>query len=68
MDNKFSEFLKNNLGFVVGVIIGILVVLFRLTDFIINIVIVISFGFLCEYIQKNKPKVKTKLKNLIDKF
>lgn len=68
MENKFAEFFKNNLGFVVGVIIGILVILFKLTDFIINIIIVLAFGFLCEYVQKNKPKVKTKLKNLIDKF
>lgn len=66
--NKFSEYLKNNLGFVVGVIIGILAIVFKITDFIINIIIVLAFGFLCEYIQKNKSKVKTTLKNLIDKI
>lgn len=66
--NKFSEFLSNNLGFVVGVVIGLLAIVFKITDFIINLIIVLAFGFLCEYIQKNKAKVKTTLKNLIDKF
>ena len=66
--NKFSEFFKNNFGFVVGVIIGILAIVFKITDFIINLIIVLAFGFLCEYIQKNKTKVKDTLKNLIDKF
>ena len=66
--NKISEVFKNNFGFVVGVVLGILAIIFKITDFIINLIIVLAFGFLCEYIQKNKSKVKTTLKNLIDKF
>lgn len=66
--NKFTGFLNNNFGFVVGVIIGVVAILLNLTNFIINLIIVLAFGFLCEYIQKNKSRVKDTLKNLIDKF
>ena len=66
--NKFTEFLKNNLGFIIGVLIGIIAIMLNITEFIINLIIVFAFGFLCEYIQRNKSKVKTTLKNLIDKI
>ncbi len=67
-NNEFVEFFKNNLGFLIGLIIGALIVLLRFTYFFINLAFIILFGFLGRYVQKNKNKVKETLKNLIDKI
>lgn len=68
MKNNFMEFIKSNLGFVIGLLIGILVVILKIGYFFINLAIMIAFGLLGAYIQKNKPKVKAVLQNLIDKM
>ena len=68
MSNNLMEFLKNNSGFLIGLFIGILVIILRIGFFFVNIAIMLGFGFLGAYIQKNKPKVKATLKNLIDKM
>jgi len=68
MENKFIESLKNNLGLIVGVIIGCLVIVLGLGYIFINILILLAFGALGNYVQKNKQKVKTTLKNMIDKI
>ena len=68
MDNKLVEFLKNNLGFIIGLIIGCIVVILKIGYVFLNIAIMISFGLLGAYVQRNKPKVKSTLKNIIDKM
>ena len=68
MDNKFIEFFKNNLGFIIGLLIGILVVVLKIGYFFVNLTIMIAFGLLGAYVQRNKPKVKATLKNIIDKM
>ena len=68
MNNNFIEFIKSNLGFIIGLLIGILVVIFRIGYFFVNLAIMIVFGLLGAYVQKNKLKVKAVLQNLIDKI
>lgn len=68
MENKFVSFFKNNLGFMLGIIIGIVVVILKITDFFVNLVIIIGFGLVGRYIQKNKYRIKEVLKNLLDRW
>ena len=67
-NNKFVLFLKNNLGFIIGLLLGIVVVVCRVTEFFVNLLIMICFGVIGSYIQRNKAKVKDTLKKLIDKM
>lgn len=68
MGEKFEAFLKNCGGFIIGALIGILMIWLKVIDFIVAILIVLIFGFLGAYIQKNKKRVKEVLKNLIEKW
>ena len=66
--NNFVEFLKRNIGAIIGVLIGIIFVICGLSYFILNLAIMIGFGFFGKYFQKNKETIKEKLKNWIDKI
>ena len=55
-------------GFIIGIIVGIIVVAFGIIDAILTIAVIVGFGLLGAYIQKNKNKVKEVLKNLIEKW
>ncbi len=67
-ENKFVNFFKNNGGFLIGLLIGVIVVFCRIAYFVLDVAIMLAFGFLGMYIQRNKTKVKTTLKNMIDKI
>ncbi len=45
-DNKFIDFFKNNLGFFIGLLIGAIVVLCKITYIFINLIVIGLFGFL----------------------
>ena len=64
--NRFLEFFGRNLGFIIGLIIGVIVVICEFTYFFVNLAVMIGFGFLGMYVQRNKSKVKETLKNIID--
>lgn len=64
-ENKFIEFLKMNLGLLIGLIVGALIVLFGWVRFFVNLAIMFSFGFLGVYVQRNKSKVKSVFTNLL---
>ncbi len=68
MTEKIGKFFSNYGGFILGVLVGILVVAFRIIDAIVTIAVVVGFGLLGAYIQKNKSVVKEKLKSLIEKW
>ena len=53
---------------VIGLIIGVIVVICKFTYFFVNLAVMIGFGFLGMYVQRNKSKVKETLKNIIDKM
>ena len=67
-ENKFAYFFKRNLGFLIGLIIGAVVVLCKFTYFFVNLAVMFAFAFLGLYVQRNKLKVKNTLKNIIDKM
>lgn len=68
MANKIGNFIEEFGGFIIGALIGTLLVLCNVVDVIITILIIVGFGFLGTYIQRNKSKVKEVLKNLIEKW
>lgn len=68
MSEKLKDFWNRFGGFITGVIIGIIFVLCKLVNVIVTLAVIIGFGMLGMYIQKNKLKVKTGLKNLIEKW
>lgn len=68
MGGKIENFIKDFGGFILGSLIGILVIWLNIIDAIVAILVVLVFGFLGSYIQKNKMKVKEVLKNLIEKW
>lgn len=68
MGEKIGQFFKEFGGFIVGSIFGIVLILLNVIDFIVAVLVVLIFGFLGAYIQRNKAKVKEVLKNLIEKW
>lgn len=68
MTEKVGKFFTDYGGFILGLIIGLVVVLLGVIEIITKIAIVIGFGLIGAYIQKNKGKVKERLKNQIDKW
>lgn len=68
MNGKISDFFGRFGGFLIGIIIGIIVLFCNIIDIIVSILVVLAFGFLGLYIQKNKSRVKEILKNLIEKW
>ena len=63
MDN-----IKNYIGAIIGIIVGILFAVFDLWRPILIIGMVLAFGWLGNYAQKNKDDLKVKIKNFIDKI
>ena len=63
MDN-----IKNYIGAIIGIIVGILFAVFDLWRPILIIGMVLPFGWLGNYAQKNKDDLKVKIKNFIDKI
>lgn len=68
MGGKIENFIKDFGGFIIGSLVGILVIYLNIIDTIVAILVVLAFGFFGSYIQKNKVKVKEILKNLIEKW
>ena len=66
--NKYVELLKNNIGFLIGLAIGIVFVICGLSYFVLNIAVMVGFGLIGKFVQKNKLKVKETLKAWIDKM
>ena len=66
--NNFVEFFKRNLGALIGLVIGIVMVVCGLSYFVVNLSIMIGFALLGRYFQYHKEAVKEKLKLWIDKI
>ncbi len=64
----FKDFMDKYLGIILGVLVAILLIAFKLVYPVECIIIIIAFGWLGKYIQNNKPKVKEKLKTYIDRL
>ena len=66
--NDFKNFFNKYKGGIIGIIIAILLLIFKLDRIIIGIIIILVCMFLGNYIQKNKQDVKEKLKKFIDRM
>ena len=59
---------KDYIGAFIGIVVGILFVVFGLWYPVLIIAIICGFAWLGNYVQKNKSDIKEKLKNFIDKM
>ena len=62
------EKIKEYIGAILGIIIGILFIVFGLWYPVLIIGIIAGFAWLGNYAQKNKSELKEKIKNFIDKI
>ena len=67
-ENKINLFIKQYGGAVIGGLIALILCFTGIYDLLIYIVIVLAGAVLGNFVQKNKPNVKEKLKAFIDKF
>lgn len=67
-ENKINLFIKQYGGAVIGGLIALILCFTGIYELLIYIVIVLAGAVLGNYVQKNKPNVKEKLKAFIDKF
>ena len=68
-DNKIAAFLDKYSGVIIGVLIGIIILMFNTLYELFKFIFVVGIcGYLGNYVHKNKAKVKMALKNLIDKM
>lgn len=67
-ENKLNFFIKQYGGAVIGGLIALILCFTELYRILVYIVIVLAGAFVGNYVQKNKPYVKEKLKAFIDKF
>ena len=67
-ENKFNLFIKQFGGAVIGGLVALLLCFTGIYELLIYAVIVLAGAVLGNYVQKNEPTVKEKLKTFIDKF
>ena len=65
---EFKDFIMENRGAIIGIIIAIILLATKLYTVIIGILVIIAGAFLGNYVQKNKDTVKEKLNKFIDKM
>ena len=65
---EIKNFIAKYKGAIIGIIVGILILITRLSDLILGIVVIAIGAFVGNYIQKNKEDVKAKLKKFIDRM
>lgn len=66
-ENKFQKIFKEYGGAIIGGIIALLLCFTEIYKLLLYVVITLAGVIIGNYIQKNKPKVKEKLKEFIDK-
>lgn len=68
-DNKVAYFFEKYGGLIIGILIGLVIFNFSFLFELFKFILVVGVcAWLGNYIQKNKEKVKTSLKALIDKM
>ena len=66
-ENLFHKILKEYGGAIIGGVIALLLCFTEIYKLLLYIVIILAGVIIGNYVQKNKPKVKEKLKEFIDK-
>jgi len=64
----FKEFIDKFGGMIIGIIIALLMIAFNLVYAATCIVLIIAFGWIGWYLQKNKEKAKENIKKFVDKL
>lgn len=67
-NNDFKKFLLDYKGAIIGGLIAIIIACTGLVRILVVFAIIVFGIWVGNYVQRNKEKVKEKLKNLIDKF
>ena len=68
-DNKVAYFFEKYGGLIIGLIIGLVIFSFSFLFELFKFILVVGVcAWIGNYIQRNKEKVKTVLKDLIDKM
>lgn len=62
------EFLKKYKGGIIGIIVAIILLILELDRILIGAVVILAGMLIGNYVQRNKPEVKEKLKRLIDRM
>lgn len=65
MENNFFYQYR---GAIIGIIIAVLFLVFELYRVILGVCIIVIGAIIGNYVQNNKPMIKEKLKNFIDKI
>ena len=67
-NNDFKKFLLDYKGAIIGGLIAIIIACTGLVRILVVFAIIVFGIWVGNYVQRNKEKVKEKLKNLIDRF
>ena len=67
-ENKINFIIGQFGGAIIGGLIALILCFTGIYELLVYAVIVLAGAFLGNYVQKNKPNVKEKLKAFIDKF
>lgn len=67
-DSKLNAFIRRYGGACVGGLIALVLCCTKLSEFLLNIIIILVGAFIGNYVQKNKDSVKESIKSFIDKF
>lgn len=64
----FKNFLIRYRGAIIGGIIAIILLIFKIYEFLIGCVIIVAGMLVGNYVQQNKDKVKDKIRKIVDKW
>lgn len=64
----FKNFLIRYRGAIIGGIIAIILLIFRIYEFLIGCIIIIAGMLTGNYVQQNKEKVKDRIRKIVDKW
>ena len=65
---QFRDFLVRYRGAIIGGIIAIICLIFKIHEFLIGCLIIIAGILIGNYVQQNKEKVKNKIREIVDKW
>lgn len=65
---KLGEFLSKFAGLIIGALVGIILIATELKNAVLNLIIIVACAYLGKYIQQNGKDLKSRIKNLIEKW
>lgn len=68
MNENNNNFFTNNLGAIIGIIIGLVLACTKLYRLVIVVLAVLGGAYIGKYLQYNKEEAKDKMKKFIDRL